>query len=79
MTDPVPLPAPGPLHCAFCSAVWDSGTFFGAVVYARPPGQDRVPLLACHLCQATRTDADLQQQFDAAIGQRRPARERPNS
>ena len=65
-------PAPARLNllfCAFCGRPWGSGLFFGARVYARPPGQDKVPVIACHLCHATRPNAELQRQFDAAIGQ----------
>jgi hypothetical protein len=59
-------PPPEPLHCAFCGALWDSGLFFGAAVADRdPPG--KVPLLCCTLCHATRTNAELQAQFDAAV------------
>ncbi len=66
------------LCCAFCGEPWCSGLFFGPVVYARAPGQDRVPMLACYVCHGTRTNEELQRQFDAAIGQTPPARERPD-
>ncbi len=72
-----PPPASGPrpavLFCAFCGGPWDSGLFFGVTVYARPPEQNKVPLVCCHLCHATRPNDELQRLFDAAIGQAPPA------
>ncbi len=41
MSEQNPPAEPAPLHCAFCGAVWDSGLFFGARVYARPAEQNR--------------------------------------